>query len=71
MASVRRMTPEPSLAQVRDYVLNMLEGLSSLAETVDDLHTRDRVRDLAEHLMMSWSPGSEAASGGGDAEGDR
>jgi acyl-CoA synthetase (AMP-forming)/AMP-acid ligase II len=59
MASIRRMAPEPTLAQVRDYVLTMLEGLSSLAETVDDLQTRDRVRDFADHLMASWSPRSQ------------
>jgi acyl-CoA synthetase (AMP-forming)/AMP-acid ligase II len=54
------MAPEPTLAQVRDYVLTMLEGLSSLAETVDDGRTRDQVRDFAHYLMMSWSPRSEA-----------
>ena len=59
MADVRRMAPEPTLAQVREYVLTMLEGLSSLAETVDDLQTRDRVRDFADHLMASWSPRSQ------------
>jgi long-chain acyl-CoA synthetase len=59
MANIRRMAPEPSLAQVRDYILTMLEGLSSLAETVDDLHTSDRVRDFADHLMASWSPKSQ------------
>lgn len=60
MASIRRMAPEPTLAQVRDYVLNMLEGLSALAETVDDQRTSDQVRDFAGHLMMSWAPRSEA-----------
>ncbi|MGZ6010685.1 MAG: class I adenylate-forming enzyme family protein [Caulobacteraceae bacterium] len=60
MASIRRMGPEPSLAQVRDYVLTMLEGLSSLAETVDDQQTSDRVRAFADQLMMSWSPKSQA-----------
>jgi acyl-CoA synthetase (AMP-forming)/AMP-acid ligase II len=59
MANIRRMAPEPTLAQVREYVLTMLEGLSNLAETVDDLHTRDRVRDFAHHLMTSWSPRSQ------------
>ncbi len=59
MASIRRMAPPPSLAQVRDYILTMLEGLSSLAETVEDLQTRDRVRDFSDHLMMGWSPRSE------------
>jgi acyl-CoA synthetase (AMP-forming)/AMP-acid ligase II len=53
------MAPEPTLAQVREYILTMLEGLTSLAETVDDLHTRDRVRDFADHLMASWSPRSQ------------
>ena len=56
MASIRRMAPPPTLAQVRDYILTMLEGLSSLAETVEDMPTRDRVRDFADHLMTSWSP---------------
>ena len=60
MANISRMGPKPSLAQVREYVLTMLEGLSGLAETVEDAHTRDRVRDFADHLMMSWSPKSEA-----------
>jgi acyl-CoA synthetase (AMP-forming)/AMP-acid ligase II len=60
MANIRRMAPEPTLAQVREYVLTMLEGLSSLAETVDDLHTRDRVRDFTDHLMASWSPRSQS-----------
>ena len=59
MANIRRMAPEPTLAQVRDYVLTMLDGLSNLAETVDDLHTRDRVRDFADHLLASWSPPSQ------------
>ena len=59
MASIRRMAPEPTLAQVRDYVLSMLDGLSNLTETVDDLRTRDRVRDFANHLMASWSPRSQ------------
>jgi acyl-CoA synthetase (AMP-forming)/AMP-acid ligase II len=59
MANIRRMAPEPTLAQVREYILTMLEGLTSLAETVDDLHTRDRVRDFADHLMASWSPRSQ------------
>jgi len=54
------MAPPPTLAQVRDYILTMLEGLSSLAETVDDLHTCARVRDFADHLMSGWSPRSEA-----------
>ena len=60
MANIRRMAPEPSLAQVRDYVLTMLDGLSNLAETVGDLHTRDQVRNFADRLMMGWSPRSEA-----------
>lgn len=60
MANIRRMTPTPTLAQVRDYVLTMLEGLSSLADSVDDSHTRDRVRDFADHLIMSWAPRPEA-----------
>jgi acyl-CoA synthetase (AMP-forming)/AMP-acid ligase II len=60
MASIRRMAPPPTLAQVRDYILTMLEGMSNLAETVDDMRTRDRVRDFADHLMMGWSPRSEA-----------
>jgi acyl-CoA synthetase (AMP-forming)/AMP-acid ligase II len=60
MASIRRMAPPPTLAQVREYILTMLEGLSSLAETVDDTRTCDRVRDFANHLMMGWSPRSEA-----------
>jgi hypothetical protein len=55
MTSIGRVAPEPTLDQVRDYVLTMLEGLSSLAETVDDLHTRDRMLDLADHLIASWS----------------
>jgi acyl-CoA synthetase (AMP-forming)/AMP-acid ligase II len=54
------MAPPPTLAQVRDYILTMLEGLSSLAETVEDMPTRDRVRDFADHLMTSWSPRSES-----------
>lgn len=61
MADIRRMAPSPTFAQVRDYVLTMLEGLSSLAQTVNDLHTRDRVRDFADHLMASWSPRSQLA----------
>jgi acyl-CoA synthetase (AMP-forming)/AMP-acid ligase II len=60
MASIRRMAPPPNLAQVREYVLTMLEGLASLAESVEDQHTRDRVRDFADHLMMSWAPRPEA-----------
>lgn len=60
MANIRRMAPPPTLAQVRDYILTMLEGLSALAETVEDLQTRDRVRDFSDHLLMSWSPKSEA-----------
>ena len=60
MADIQRMAPEPTPAQVRDYILTMLEGLSTLAETTDDLPTRDRLRELANHLMMSWSPRSEA-----------
>ena len=60
MANVRRIAPAPTLAQVREYVLTMLEGLSNLAETVNDQHTRDCVRDFADHLVMSWSPRSEA-----------
>jgi len=60
MAHIRRMAPAPSLAQVREYVLTMLEGLSNLADTVEDGHTRDRVKDFADHLMMSWSPRPEA-----------
>ena len=60
MSSVRRMGPEPTLAQVRDYVLTMLEGLSSLAETVDDQRTSEQVRAFADQLMMNWSPRSEA-----------
>jgi long-chain acyl-CoA synthetase len=60
MANVRRIAPVPTPAQVREYVLTMLEGLSSLAETVHDQHTRDRVRDFADHLVMSWSPRSAA-----------
>ena len=59
MANIRRMSPPPTLAQVREYVLTMLEGLSSLAETVDDQHTRDRVRDFADHLIAGWSPKSQ------------
>jgi acyl-CoA synthetase (AMP-forming)/AMP-acid ligase II len=54
------MAPPPTLAQVRDYILTMLEGLSSLAETVDDMPTRDRVREFADHLMLGWSPRSES-----------
>jgi long-chain acyl-CoA synthetase len=60
MANIRRMAPTPTLAQVRDYVLTMLEGLSSLADSVEDLHTRDRIRDFSDHLMMSWAPLPEA-----------
>jgi acyl-CoA synthetase (AMP-forming)/AMP-acid ligase II len=60
MANIRRMAPTPTLAQVRDYVLTMLEGLSSLADSVDDQHTRDRIQDFSDHLMMSWSPRPEA-----------
>lgn len=59
MVSIRRMAPTPTLAQVREYVLTMLEGLSNLAESVDDRHTRDRVSEFADHLMMSWSPRPE------------
>jgi acyl-CoA synthetase (AMP-forming)/AMP-acid ligase II len=54
------MAPPPNLAQVREYVLTMLEGLASLAESVEDQHTRDRVRDFADHLVMSWAPKPEA-----------
>lgn len=60
MANVRRIAPTPTLAQVREYVLTMLEGLSTLADSVDDQHTRDRVRDFADHLVMSWSPRSDS-----------
>jgi len=60
MANIRRMAPAPSPAQIRDYILTMIEGLSALAETADDLQTRDRMRDFADHLMMSWSPRFEA-----------
>ena len=60
MANIRRIAPTPNLAQVREYVLTMLEGLSSLAESVQDRHTRDRVRDFADHLVMSWAPKTEA-----------
>jgi hypothetical protein len=58
------MAQEPTLAQVRDYVLTMLDGLSDLAETVDDRRTRDEIRDFADHLLASWSP-----AGGGDHAG--
>ncbi|MEI9890094.1 MAG: class I adenylate-forming enzyme family protein [Caulobacteraceae bacterium] len=54
------MAPTPNREQVREYVLTMLEGLSGLAESVQDQHTRDRVRDFADHLMMSWAPKPEA-----------
>ena len=60
MANIRRMAPTPSPAQVREYVLTMLDGLSTLAESVEDLHTRDRVRDFTDHLVMSWAPKTEA-----------
>jgi long-chain acyl-CoA synthetase len=60
MANIRRMAPAPNPAQVREYVLTMLDGLSTLAESVEDLHTRDRMRDFADHLMMSWAPKTEA-----------
>ena len=60
MSSIRRLSPEPTLAQVRDYVLNMLDGLSALAETVDDRRTSEQVREFADHLIMSWSPRSVA-----------
>jgi acyl-CoA synthetase (AMP-forming)/AMP-acid ligase II len=60
MSSIRRISPEPTLAQVRDYVLTMLEGLSSLAETADDPRTSEQVREFADQLMMSWAPRSEA-----------
>lgn len=56
MANIRPMAGNPTMAQVREYVLTMLEGLSSLAEAADDRHTRDRVRDFADDLVMSWSP---------------
>lgn len=59
MAKVRRTAPDPSVAQVREYVLTMLEGLSSLAESVEDRHTGDRLRDLADHLVMSWAADAE------------
>jgi acyl-CoA synthetase (AMP-forming)/AMP-acid ligase II len=58
--NVRRMSARPNLAQVREYVLTMLDGLSSLADSVQDRHTRDRVRDFADHLVMSWSPRPES-----------
>jgi acyl-CoA synthetase (AMP-forming)/AMP-acid ligase II len=38
----------------------MLEGLSGLAESVHDQHTRDRVLDFADHLVMSWSSKAES-----------
>jgi hypothetical protein len=61
MADIGRMGPGPTRAQVREYVLTMLEGLAGLAESVQDQHTRDRVRDFADHLVMSWSSRPEAA----------
>ncbi len=60
MADIERMAATPTLAQVRDYVLTMLEGLSSLAHSVDDQHTGDRIRDFSDHLIMSWAPRPEA-----------
>ena len=58
MASIERFVPAPTPGQVREYALNMLEGLSGLAETADDLETRDLLNGFVRSLIQAWSPPS-------------
>lgn len=52
------VVPPPTPSQVRDYVLTMLEGLASLADSSGDVPTRDRIRDFSDSLIADWAPKS-------------
>lgn len=59
MAETKPIVSAPTRAQVRDYVLAMLEGLATLADSVDDPQVGERIRDFSDELIMAWSPRAE------------
>ena len=55
----RKGEPGPTISQVRDYILTMLDGLATLAEGAGDAITHDRLRDFTDGLLCAWTPKSE------------
>jgi long-chain acyl-CoA synthetase len=55
MKKSRKMTTPATPEQVRDYVLDMLEGLAVVAVSGRDLETRDRITAFARSLMDDWT----------------